>query len=82
MARAFAYCRVSTADQTTDNQLPVLTEYANSKGWEFTLYAENESAWLSGHQRELARLQDERFAGGNLNGPHQILNRGFFTQVN
>ena len=51
------YARVSTGEQTTDNQLRALEAYAVSRGWQIVeVYQENESAWKAGHQRELARL--------------------------
>lgn len=55
--RCAAYLRVSTSDQTTDNQLPALESYVKSRNWELVaVYQESESAWAKGHQRELARL--------------------------
>lgn len=52
------YLRVSTQEQTTDNQRPQLEAYAKSREWEVVeTYSENESAWKSGHQKELQRLQ-------------------------
>ncbi len=51
------YLRVSTTEQNVDNQLPALEAYADSRGWQIVeVYRENESAWKSGHQKELARL--------------------------
>jgi DNA invertase Pin-like site-specific DNA recombinase len=37
------YCRVSSRDQTPDNQRLRLTEYAREKEWEFEVYTEVES---------------------------------------
>lgn len=55
-----AYLRVSTTDQDYTNQLLALRAFCESRGWETVeVYAENESAWKSGHQRELARLLHE-----------------------
>ncbi len=55
--KAVLYLRVSTADQTTDNQLTVLKDWALSRGFEIVaVYKENESAWKAGHQVELKRL--------------------------
>jgi DNA invertase Pin-like site-specific DNA recombinase len=55
--RAVLYLRVSTDEQTVDNQLPALEAYAKSRGYEIVeVYSENESAWHEGHQHELARL--------------------------
>jgi len=51
------YLRVSSNDQTSDNQLPALENFAKSRGWQIvSIYQESESAWKSGHQRELSRL--------------------------
>ena len=55
--KAALYLRVSTTEQNTDNQLPALESYAVSRGYEISgVYSENESAWKSGHQKELSRL--------------------------
>ncbi len=52
------YLRVSTNEQTTENQLPVLQKWVVDQGYELVeTYSENESAWKSGHQHELARLK-------------------------
>lgn len=54
------YLRVSSSEQTCDNQLPALEAYAKSRGWEVAeVYSENESAAKAGHQHELARLLDD-----------------------
>ncbi len=37
------YTRVSTSDQTTENQKIRLTEYARQKGWEYDIFNEVES---------------------------------------
>ncbi|MGB2855707.1 MAG: recombinase family protein, partial [Dehalococcoidia bacterium] len=51
------YCRVSTSEQELENQLLVLTEWAEQRGFQVVkVYQEEESAWRAGHQRELARL--------------------------
>ena len=51
------YSRVSTNKQDTENQTLALTEWAKQRGFEVVaVYEEEESAWKSGHQRELARL--------------------------
>ncbi|MFC2041739.1 recombinase family protein [Chloroflexota bacterium] len=57
MVKAALYLRVSTSEQSTDNQLPALENYAASRGYEVVaVYSENESAWRNGHQKELSRL--------------------------
>ena len=51
------YIRVSTGMQDNTNQLAVLIEWANQRGYEVVkIYEEEESAWKNGHQRELANL--------------------------
>ncbi len=51
------YSRVSTSKQDTENQSAVLTDWANRRGYEVVrIYEEQESAWKTGHQRELANL--------------------------
>lgn len=55
--RVAAYLRVSTQEQSTDNQLPAIKAWCESRGYELAgVYAENESAWHNGHQAELSRL--------------------------
>jgi len=66
--KAALYLRVSTTEQNVDNQLPALEAYADSRGWQIVeVYQENESAWKSGHQKELARLLADC-----RNGRHRI----------
>ena len=58
--RASIYVRVSTGEQDTANQLSVLKDWAQQRGFEVAgVYSEEESAWKSGHQRELAHLQQD-----------------------
>ncbi len=58
--KAALYLRVSTSEQSTDNQIPALEAYAKSRGWEIAeIYQENASAWASGRQVELHRLLDD-----------------------
>ena len=55
--KAVIYSRVSTEEQTTANQVDVLSSWAKQR--EYILvgkYQEQESAWKAGHQKELARL--------------------------
>jgi len=61
--KAAIYARVSTEEQTTENQLPALRALAESRGWEvFKEYTEEVSAWRSGHQQELkAMLKDASY---------------------
>ncbi len=58
--RASIYVRVSTGEQDTANQLSVLKDWAQHRGFEVTgVYGEEESAWKAGHQRELAHLLED-----------------------
>lgn len=61
--RVAAYLRVSSQEQTTANQLPDIQRWCSSRGLEAEVYSENESAWRSGHQRELARLLSDLRSG-------------------
>src|SRR3972149_6265918 len=64
MTRTAAYIRVSTDQQTAENQLPSILDYCKSHWWpEPEVYAENESAWKAGHQAELAKLLRELRTG-------------------
>ena len=57
MAKVVIYLRVSSSGQMTCNQLPALQKWVSDRGHDLVeVYAENESAWKSGHQRELSRL--------------------------
>ncbi len=57
MTRVALYLRVSTKEQHTENQLLPLEQFCKSRGFEIVkVYAENESAFVQGHQREWARL--------------------------
>lgn len=38
------YARVSTEEQTVDNQLLILKEYAERRGWEYIIFKETESS--------------------------------------
>ncbi len=43
MKKIAIYTRVSTSEQTTENQVLRLTEYANDRGWEYEVFREQES---------------------------------------
>lgn len=59
-----AYLRVSSDQQSVDNQLPAIEQWVKSRDGELVeVYSENESAWKQGHQRELARLLDDLRSG-------------------
>jgi putative DNA-invertase from lambdoid prophage Rac len=64
MGKVAVYLRVSTKDQSVDNQLPQLEKWVADRGHELVaVYSENETAWKSGHQRELARLIKDAHKG-------------------
>ncbi len=44
MKKIAIYCRVSTHDQTTENQVLRLTEYCNQKDWTYDIYQETQSS--------------------------------------
>ena len=55
--RVAIYARVSTEEQHTENQVPILLDYAKKRGWEVVKsYQEEVSAWKSGRQKELKVL--------------------------
>ncbi len=55
--KAVIYARTSTSEQSTDNQMPLLKDWAKQREFEeVEIYQETESARKSGHQKELARL--------------------------
>ena len=55
--KAVIYARVSTEEQTTDNQIQHLKGMAEARGYDLVnIYQENETAWKNGHQKELQRL--------------------------
>ena len=52
------YIRVSTTEQSVENQLPVLEKWIVDRGYELVeVYSEAESAWKAGHQHELVKLK-------------------------
>jgi DNA invertase Pin-like site-specific DNA recombinase len=58
--KAAVYLRVSSNEQSTDNQFPALEAYAKNRSYEIVrVYEEEESAWKSGHQRELVNLMSD-----------------------
>ncbi|MBN2098109.1 MAG: recombinase family protein [Dehalococcoidia bacterium] len=64
MGKVAVYMRVSTREQFVENQLPQLERWVADRGHQLVaVYSENESAWMSGHQRELARLVQDAKKG-------------------
>ena len=59
-SRVALYARVSTDDQSLENQLLVLEQLSQQRGWQLIrTYQEQESAWKAGHQVELVRLLED-----------------------
>jgi putative DNA-invertase from lambdoid prophage Rac len=55
--KAAMYLRCSTNTQDTENQIASLLKLAEARQWEVGhIYRENETAWRSNHQPELAQL--------------------------
>ena len=64
MMKVTIYCRISTTEQSIENQLPVLEQFCQHRGWQIIdTYYEQGSAWLLGHQPELAKLLKEARLG-------------------
>lgn len=60
--KAVIYARVSTNKQNYSEQITHLQGWGGSRGYEITkVYAENETAWKDGHQKELARLLQDAY---------------------
>ncbi len=59
------YVRVSTTDQTVENQRLRLTEYATSKGWEYDIFSEVQSTRNTRPVKAemLARLRNHEYDG-------------------
>lgn len=58
------YARVSTDEQTEQNQVEPLLSFARQRGYEVhEVYREQASAWKNGHQRELSRLFEDARRG-------------------
>lgn len=58
------YLRVSTKEQTAENQLPAIKAWCESRGYDLVeVYQETESAWRNGHQKELSRLLSDIRSG-------------------
>jgi len=50
MVKCVIYSRVSTEEQSTANQINILTEWAETRGFTVVeVYQEQESAWRNGH---------------------------------
>ena len=55
--KAAIYCRVSTEDQHTENQLPILRKWAADRGWEVAgVYQDTGSAYQKANQVLLKKL--------------------------
>jgi putative DNA-invertase from lambdoid prophage Rac len=64
MTKCAVYARVSTDDQTEENQIDPMLALARQRGYEvFEVYREQASAWKNGHQKELSRLFEDARKG-------------------
>jgi putative DNA-invertase from lambdoid prophage Rac len=64
MTKVAMYCRVSTNQQDTVNQVTVLADWAKQRDFEVVaIYQEEESGWKAGHQRALAQLINDARKG-------------------
>lgn len=58
------YARVSTDEQTEQNQVPILESWAKQRGYEVhEVYRDIGSAWQKSDQRELRRLIEDARRG-------------------
>ncbi len=59
------YCRVSTTDQTNDNQIIRLIEYAKQRNWNYDLFEETESTRKTRPVKAamLVRLRSKEYKG-------------------
>lgn len=58
--KAAIYCRVSTDDQHTENQLPILKQWASDRGWEVSrIYEDTGSAFQRADQKQLRQLMTD-----------------------
>ena len=64
MKRAVLYIRTSKTTQCPENQLPQLEQFCKDKGLTIVrVYAEQESAWVKGHQHEWKLLMTAALTG-------------------
>ena len=65
MKKIAIYTRVSTQEQTTENQVLRLTEYADQKGWDIEVFEEVQSSRKSRPVKSklLQKLRDKEFDG-------------------
>ena len=58
------YARVSTDEQTEQNQVPLLEEWAKQRGYEvYSVYRDIGSAWQKADQKELRQLIEDARRG-------------------
>ncbi|HVA97750.1 MAG TPA: recombinase family protein [Bacteroidia bacterium] len=65
MKKIAIYCRVSTTDQTTENQILRLTEYCNLKNLSFDIYQETQSSRKTRPVKAglLSKLRNNEYSG-------------------
>ena len=58
------YARVSTDEQTEQNQVPILSSWAEQRNYEVAgIYRDVGSAWQKADQKELSRLMEDAHKG-------------------
>ncbi len=58
--KAVIYARVSTEEQTEQNQVDILLKWADAREFQIVeIYREQGSAWKAGHQPEWSRLMED-----------------------
>src|SRR5689334_9975577 len=57
--RAALYARVSTADQTAENQIQELRRYCDARGWEISEYVDSGISGAKDRRPSLDRLMDD-----------------------
>lgn len=58
------YARVSTDEQTEQNQVPILENWAGQRGYEIAkIYRDMGSAWQKADQKRLSQLQEDAHRG-------------------
>jgi DNA invertase Pin-like site-specific DNA recombinase len=59
MKSVVVYTRVSSEEQDAANQMMAIEHYCQAQCWQIaSVYTEAETAWVAGHQHELARFLD------------------------
>ena len=68
------WCRVSTGEQDTKNQLRQLRDWAERRGLEVVkVYQVEQSAWRGAHRKKLSEVMDGWLVHYNFFRPHEAL---------